>query len=158
MTLYVDGILVATAVPSATWSTGCSTFTLGRFTDGGTATRYFNGKVADVQVWPGAALTAAQVATSSAWSPWFSEIGVPSPGIAAGSAPAVSSWASGRLDVFVRGTDNAIWHAWYDSGWNAWQSLGGALTSSPAAVSWAANRIDLFGTGTDGNLWHQYLS
>jgi hypothetical protein len=62
MTLYVDGTLAATAVPSATWSSGCNTFTLGRFTDGGAATRYFNGKIADIQVWPGTALTPTQIA------------------------------------------------------------------------------------------------
>jgi hypothetical protein len=24
--------------------------------------------------------------------------------------PAISSWAPGRLDIFVRGGDNALWH------------------------------------------------
>jgi Repeat of unknown function (DUF346) len=91
------------------------------------------------------------------WSSWLSEIGAPPPGIAAGSSPAVASWGANRLDVFVRGTDNAIWHAWWDgSTWNYWQSLGPSIVSSPAAVSWGPNRIDLFGVGTDGKLYHQY--
>ena len=30
-----------------------------------------------------------------------------------------SSWAPGRLDVFVRGTDNAMWHKWWDG--SAWR-------------------------------------
>ena len=42
------------------------------------------------------------------------------------SQPAVSSWAPGRLDVFARGTDKALWHRWYDNNaWSRWESLGG---------------------------------
>jgi hypothetical protein len=93
----------------------------------------------------------------SSWSGWVNEIGHPPPGIASGSGPAVSSWSANRLDVFVRGADNAIWHAWWDgSSWSGWQSLGATIVSNPAAVSWGPNRIDLFGLGTDGNLYHQW--
>lgn len=64
------------------------------------------------------------------------------------SAPAVSSWAPNRLDTFVRGTDNALWHKWWDgSRWSDWESLGGNLTSDPAAVSWGPNRTDVFARG-----------
>jgi hypothetical protein len=41
------------------------------------------------------------------------------------SGPDASSWAPGRLDVFVRGRDNALWHKWFDRGWSHWESLGG---------------------------------
>ncbi len=93
----------------------------------------------------------------STWSPWVNELGHPSPGIASGSGPAVSSWEANRLDVFVRGADNSIWHAWWDgTSWKSWVSLGPAIVSNPAAVSWAANRIDLFGVGLDGNLYHKW--
>ena len=47
------------------------------------------------------------------------------------SDPAVCSWAPGRLDVFVRGTDNVLWHKWFQGGWSGWESLGGILTSGP---------------------------
>jgi hypothetical protein len=92
------------------------------------------------------------------WSSWLSEIGAPSPGIASGSSPAVSSWGPNRLGVFVRGADNAIWHAWWDgTNWsNVWDSRGPAITSSPAAASWSTNRIDLFGIATNGDVYHQY--
>jgi hypothetical protein len=68
----------------------------------------------------------------------------------------VASWSAGRLDVFVRGTDNAMWHKWFQNGWSGWESLGGVLTSGPAAASWAANRIDTFVRGTDNSLWHKW--
>jgi hypothetical protein len=85
------------------------------------------------------------------WSNWESLGGVLS------SGAAVSSWAGERLDVFVKGTDNALWHKWFDRGWSGWESLGGVLDNEPAAVSWASGRIDVFVRGTDNALWHKWF-
>ncbi len=53
------------------------------------------------------------------------------------SGPDAASWGERRLDVFVRGGDNALWHkAWDGTGWSQWASLGGFLTSDPGVVSW----------------------
>jgi len=76
-------------------------------------------------------------------------------------APAVASW-EGRLDVFVRGTDNHLYHRVYESGlWHGtkWDLIAGpannsTLISSPAAVSWGSNRIDLFAVWNDKHLSH----
>ena len=84
------------------------------------------------------------------WMGWESQGGVLT------SGPGASSWAPGRLDVFGRGTDSALWHKWYEGGWSDWESLGGTLTSSPAAVSWGPGRIDVFARGTDCALWHKW--
>jgi hypothetical protein len=27
------------------------------------------------------------------------------------------SWGTGRIDVFVRGTDDTLYHKWYDRNW-----------------------------------------
>jgi hypothetical protein len=72
------------------------------------------------------------------------------------SSPAAVSWGPGRIDVFVRGTDSALWHRWYQNGWSGWESLGGVLTSGPGAVSWGPGRIDVFVAGTDSALWHKW--
>ncbi|HYS42209.1 MAG TPA: hypothetical protein VEO01_41845, partial [Pseudonocardiaceae bacterium] len=89
------------------------------------------------------------------WGQWDQNEGHPAPGIAAGSAPALSSWGVNRLDLFVRGTDNAVDHAaWQGGGW-PWESRGPAIMSAPTAVSWSTNHIDLFGIGQDSNVWHQ---
>lgn len=73
------------------------------------------------------------------------------------SGPAVASWGKGRLDVFVRATDNSLYHLfWNGSHWSAWQGLGGSITSDPAAVSWGDNRVDVFARGTDNSLQHIY--
>jgi hypothetical protein len=79
--------------------------------------------------------------------------------LASGTGPAVSSWAAERLDVFTVGTDNALWHKWFENGWYGWESLGGSLTdASPAAISWSNGRIDVFARGSDGTLQHKWFS
>ena len=72
--------------------------------------------------------------------------------------PTVASWDQNRLDVFTRGTNDALWHKWWDgSSWSpGWENLGGVSTSSPGAVSWGPNRIDTFVRGTDNALWHKW--
>lgn len=69
--------------------------------------------------------------------------------------PTAVSWASGRIDVFVRGADNALWHKSYAGSWSAWESLGGSISSGPDVSSWGQNRLDVFARGTDGTLYHK---
>ena len=71
------------------------------------------------------------------------------------SAPAVASWDVGRLDVFVQGTDNALWHKWHDSQWRGWEWLGGDLTSAPSATSRGPGRLDVFARGRGNQLIHK---
>ena len=98
MELYVDGIPAAGTTTSATWSSGCSTFTLGRFTDGGAATRYFNGKLADVQVWPGAALTPTQIATLSG-TPGYVLFPADSHQYTSAASATTWQWATARAEM-----------------------------------------------------------
>lgn len=75
------------------------------------------------------------------------------------SGPSVASWGPGRLDVFVRGTDDAVWRKWSANGgasWSNWESLGGVVTSSPASISRAPNLIEVFVRGTDSKLYHKW--
>ena len=59
--------------------------------------------------------------------------------------------------MFVRGTDNALYHKyWNGPQWIDWENLGGVLTSAPAVASWANNRLDVFVKGTDNALYHKY--
>jgi hypothetical protein len=77
------------------------------------------------------------------------------------SAPAISSWGSDRLDVFVRVGTHIYWKYWGvlpstgKIGWSGWSDLGGSYTGKPAAVSWGPNRIDLFGVSTGNKVWHR---
>jgi hypothetical protein len=61
------------------------------------------------------------------------------------------------MEVFVRGTDNALWHIWQttpNGTWSGWASLGGVLTSDPIVASNADGRLEVFVRGTDNALWH----
>jgi spore germination protein YaaH len=90
-------------------------------------------------------LLAAKFTTTT---PWDSLSGT------ASSSPAVATSSASRMDLFVRGSDYALYHKfWNGTVWSDWESLGGRLTASPAAVSWGANHIDVFVRGTDNGLY-----
>jgi hypothetical protein len=59
-----------------------------------------------------------------------------------------------RIDVFVRGSDGALWHKWYEGGWRPWASLGGEIKegTAPAVIPWKGG-LAVFVAGTDGQLW-----
>ena len=92
--------------------------------------------------------------TGPAWQAW-SSLGAPAGGLASG--PAVASWAAGRFDVFAKGADSALWHAWFDGAWHGWESLGGGLAGDPGVTSWGSGRLDVVVRGTDNNLWHKWF-
>jgi hypothetical protein len=75
------------------------------------------------------------------------------------ASPAVVSWNASylRIDVFVRGSNGALYHKYYQNGWSGWQSLGGQLATGtgPAVASWSAGRLDVFVQGTDGAVYHK---
>jgi hypothetical protein len=92
----------------------------------------------------------------STWGPWTSLGGV------TWDRPAITytEGVAGRVDVFVRGTDDHL----YD---NAWIGFPGAfngftkvddfrMTSGPGAVSWGPSRIDVFARGYNDNLFHTW--
>lgn len=64
----------------------------------------------------------------------------------------------GRLEVFVRGTDSNLWHAWELSprgAWSGWQSLGGPLSSPRIAVARNGDdRLEVFAIGSKDVLLH----
>jgi len=71
--------------------------------------------------------------------------------------PDCVSWGASRIDCFARGTDNAMYHRWWDgSSWGGWESLGGVIMDAPDCVSWGPNRIDCFARGTDNAMYHRW--
>jgi hypothetical protein len=71
-----------------------------------------------------------------------------------------ASWAPNRLDVFIRGTDEGIYHkSWNGSAWRpsvtGYESLAGRIVGAPRAVSWGPDRLDIFARGIDGALYHK---
>src|SRR5215210_4950985 len=88
------------------------------------------------------------------WSSGWVSIGSPPGG--ATSAPASVSSGSGRIDVFVRGGDSAVWRNTWTTAWSGWTRVGGTATSAPAVTSRGTNRIDLFVRGKDGTIQRTY--
>jgi len=101
----------------------------------------------------GANGTRIQEQPQKAWSGWASEGGVITSDIVAGRN------ADGRLEVFVRGTDNALWHKYQvtpNGAWSDWTWEGGVLTSNVAVGQDADGRLEVFACGTDNALWRKY--
>ena len=80
--------------------------------------------------------------------------------LAASTAPAAPvTAASGTVDVFWKGTDGNLWHAYTNGhGWQAPTSLGmGPLGSMPFATAQPNGGEDVFWRGSANNhLWHAY--
>jgi hypothetical protein len=99
------------------------------------------------------ALPARAQGHASDWSTW-TFLGGPAPG-----RPAVASNADGRLEVFFRGSDNALWHIWQTGGlnppWSGGERLGTlALSGNPAVARNRDGRLEVFVRGPDNALWH----
>ena len=72
------------------------------------------------------------------------------------SSPAVTAQNANSLDLFVRGSDNALWYKyWTGTTWTTATSLGGNLSSAPAATSTANGVMDVFVQGSDNGLWYK---
>ncbi len=80
------------------------------------------------------------------WGRWISWGGVLT------SSPAISGTSDGRIDVFVRGTDRAIWTRGAPAGGalGPWRSLGGRVTTAPAVPN---GLREVYAAGTDHAIW-----
>jgi hypothetical protein len=71
------------------------------------------------------------------------------------SAPAITGGDNGRIDVFVRGADHALWSRTLRPGQplGRWKRLGGHLSSGPAAVSVGNGVVEVAAAGADHAVW-----
>jgi hypothetical protein len=81
-------------------------------------------------------------------------------GISNPSAVGVKGVGYNESDVFVVGTDHAVWHAYFapmgialPCQGGCWESWGGFGASDPAATSIASGELDMVVRGTDSGLW-----
>jgi hypothetical protein len=72
------------------------------------------------------------------------------------SAPSALRLPSGQIQVFVRGSDDALWQVTYSGSWGAWSKAGGGLASRPAAAMRSSQGLALFAQEEQGSL--QYSS
>lgn len=73
--------------------------------------------------------------------------------------PTVVSMAPGRIEIFVRGTNNALFvKAFVNGQWSGWVSLGGQIFSSPFAWSSAPGYMSVCAKGGDDRTWCRHWS
>jgi len=90
------------------------------------------------------------------WSGWFA-LGAPAGGFQ--GAPAVISRNNTVCNIYVRGTDNALWQkAWFNNAWHDWgrHNDGGVLASEPALGSMGPDHEHVFIRGTDNQVWQKF--
>ena len=72
--------------------------------------------------------------------------------------PAVGRNADGRLEVFVVGTDHAVYHKFQtiagSNSWSGFARLGGYVISNPVVGQDADGRLEVFAVGSDHAVWH----
>ena len=100
--------------------------------------------------------------TGSQWLPsltGYDRLGIPKAGVTIRGNPKVVSWGHDRLDIFVVGTDGALYHKWWNGGWGPsvtdFEFMGGSINGDPAVASWDHDRLDVFVVGTDKALHHK---
>jgi hypothetical protein len=104
-----------------------------------------------------------QTAPSSAYSGWNA---YGNPGVALVDRPALARSADGRLELFVRGQDNRLYHQWETTvgtfSWSGWNSFDVTTTPEfgfvdhPVVAPSADGRLELFLTGGDHNIYHAW--
>jgi alpha-galactosidase len=111
--------------------------------DGSTLTAFTRGRDGSLQ---------AQTGRDGQWSGLATGLGGPTQNRFEGQ-PAAYGSAGGRIDVFVRGTDNHAYLRTYDQGhWGSWQDLGGNLADAPTAAYTGPGNWTLYATGADGTV------
>jgi hypothetical protein len=93
---------------------------------------------------------------STGWRGW-QPIGAPNGAWLGGSMAAVAQ-TSGKINLFVRGSDGRLWQTWYDnSNWHGWNYIDGPSSgsSAPSAISWGNGHMDVFEI-RNGVMWHSY--
>jgi hypothetical protein len=92
---------------------------------------------------------------NNTWNTFATLIGQPGVGVIGG--PTIASWSDERIDLVVRGGDNAYWQFSLDGGsLSGWVSLGGIFTSDPECISYTTNYLECFGRGLNGHIWYKY--
>jgi hypothetical protein len=101
----------------------------------------------------------AQSAPSGAWWSSWADLGAPPHGGAAGNL-SVARNPDGRLELFLRGADNKVYHRWQQGAGGAltptWASMGGSFAGSPVAAPNQNGRLEVFVLGRDRSVHHDW--
>ena len=96
-----------------------------------------------------------QLAESTVGSGKWAKLGGPTNNQIVGQ-PAAYGSGTDRVDVFVRGTDNAVYQRTFEHGcWGRWIKLGGNVTDSPTVAFTSPTQWTVVARGTDGKVWQR---
>jgi alpha-galactosidase len=114
--------------------------------DDGNALAFIRGAAGDLQV---------SKRDGENWSGKWTSLGGPRGARILGQ-PAAYGSAGGRVDVFVRGTDNAVYQRTFKNGkWCEWAKLGGSVTDAPTVAFTSPDSWTLVARGADGKVWQR---
>lgn len=96
------------------------------------------------------------VYANSDWRGWVSLGG----GLAPDTTPAAASMTPGNLDVFVIGSNDAVYRKDLRAGtWGSgFQKLGGSVVNGLGATAMHANHLEVFAQAPDGRLYQRWYS
>jgi hypothetical protein len=99
----------------------------------------------------------AQSSANGSWWTAAADLGPP-PANGASGSPAVARNADGRIEVFVRGADNKVYHRWQQAPGAAlsphWAQLGGSCRHDPVIARNKDGRLEAFIVGHDKTIEH----
>ena len=82
------------------------------------------------------------------WEPLSTYSNIPGTFLPSNSTAGLASWDPSRLDVFIKGNDDRIWHKWLEVSkgqWHQdWEEIKGIVSSEPSTFSLAAGDLSLF--------------
>jgi alpha-galactosidase len=91
--------------------------------------------------------------TGENWSPRWTRLDGPTHRGILGQ-PAAYGSADGRIDLFVRGSDNSAYQRTFRNGrWSSWNRLGGQITDAPTVAFKSPTDWTMFATGPFGLVW-----
>ncbi|WP_406290434.1 endonuclease/exonuclease/phosphatase family protein [Embleya sp. NBC_00896] len=67
--------------------------------------------------------------------------------------------STNALELFALGTDDRVWHAYYQDGWSTWTVMNATTkfkTTPTAVFNPTTNAFEIFALGTDNSVWHNY--
>jgi hypothetical protein len=97
-----------------------------------------------------------QGAPNGLWANWASEGGSLAGNGNTETTLAMARNKDGRLDVFARGTNNAVWHITQTAPNTGWSSLGGTFIGDPACGANSDGCLEVFTRGPQRTLWHRW--
>ena len=127
-----------------------------------TATTNADGRIEVFQPAPGGqVMHIFQTAPSNGWAGWQRLQGESRRDVRLQGRVAAVRNDDGRLEVFARGEDDALWHAWQQApgaDWHRWVRLGeaGECLSDPAAAVNNNGRLEVVARWRDGSVRRMY--